>query len=341
MGYSHIMGLLKGNKKVINAWGMYDWANSVYSLVITSTIFPIYYAHVTKFEDSDMVSFFGGEYVNTALYSYAISFAFLMIVFIAPLLSAIADYTGRKKLFMQFFCYLGAISCSSLYFFTGENLEFGIIAFILAAVGFSGSIVFYNAYLPEIAAIQDQDKVSAKGFALGYLGSMILLILNLIMIEKPELFAIPEGNYPARFSFVLVGIWWIGFAQISFYYLPDNIYARKPKANYLLKGYKELLVVWSQLKKQHALRTFLISFFFYTIGVQTVMYLAATFGSKELQLPDTTLITTILVIQSVAIGGAYLFSKILRIIWEYQKPLLFRLLYGCAFAWEHTLLKVR
>ncbi len=322
------------NRKIVNAWSLYDWANSAYSLVITSTIFPIYYSSVTSQGNSDLVYFLGREYKNTALYSYALSFSFLLVALITPVLSGIADYIGNKKAFMKFFCWLGATSCSMLYFFTGGNLWLGILAFVFAGVGYSGSIVFYNAYLPEIAPAGMADRVSARGFAMGYIGSSLLLLFNLTMILMPDLFFNVDGKIQeliqadvsltaeealrqangyfsgvsSRLSFLLVGVWWAGFASITFYYLPKDIYNRKPAGNVVLKGYKELLSVVRQLNRYPRIKSFLLSYFFYNMGVQTVMYVAALFGDKELKMESGELITTILIIQFVAIGGAYLFA---------------------------------
>ncbi len=298
------------DKKVVNAWAMYDWANSVYPLVITSTIFPIYYSAITKNENSGVVDFFGRNYVNTALYSYAISFSFLLVALISPLLSGIADYAGNKKMFMRFFCYLGAVSCSLLFFFTSGKIELGIILFFLASVGFSGSLVFYNSYLPEISSPQNQDKVSAKGFALGYIGSSILLIISLILVLKPDLFGITDDSLPPRIAFLFTGIWWILFAQYTFKHLPSLVEKRKTTPHIILNGYKELIKVYQEIKTQTKLTSFLLSFFFFNMGVQTVMYVAALYGDKELKLESGQLITTILIIQFVAIAGAYLFSFI-------------------------------
>lgn len=298
-------------KKVINAWAFYDWANSVYNLTITSTIFPIYWSAVSTNNGSTKVLFFGHSFENTALYSYALSFSFLFVALLSPLLSGIADYNGSKKRFMQAFCFIGSVSCSALFFFNRTNIEFGVLAFMLGTIGWAGSLVFYNSYLPEIANEDEQDKVSAKGFALGYVGSSLLLILNLIVILFPESFGIPkESSLPARIAFMAVGIWWFGFAQYTFYYLPKNKSSIKFKFDILWKGYRELAGVWAQLKKLKNLKAFLYAFFFFTMGIQTVMYVAALFGSKELKLESGQLIATILIIQFVAIGGAYLFAFI-------------------------------
>lgn len=301
----------KDNPKTINGWAMYDWANSVYSLVISSSIFPIFYENSTP----EFVEVLGRTFRNTALFSYTLSFAFLVVALITPLLSGIADYAGRKKTFMKFFCYLGGISCIGLYFFDAEYLLVGLIISVLAAIGFSGSQVFYNAYLPEIASFETQDRVSAKGYALGYIGSVILLIINLVMIMKPELFGLANDGTAARISFVMVGLWWIGFAQITFKRLPGNAHGKKVKGEYLYKGYLELRKVFFELRNTKKLKRFLMAFFVFNMGVQTVMYMAVSFAKNEVTgMPDHGLIVSILIIQIIAVVGAYFFSWLSSVI---------------------------
>ena len=297
-----------GDKKLINGWAFYDWANSVYSLVISTAVFPLYYTAVTK---DKVVHFLGMDWNHPdTLYSYALSFSFLVVAFMSPILSGIADYTGSKKKFMKFFCALGSISVMSLYFFDSvDTVWIGIVFTVFASIGFWSSIVFYNAYLPEVAHPEQQDRASAKGFIFGYAGSVILLILNLVMIQMPETFGITSGM-ASRISFVMVGLWWIGFAQITFKRLPDDIYNRKPEKDYIWKGFKELKKVWNELRNYQNLKRFLISFFLLSIGVQTIILMAAIFGSSELELPAMNLIVTILLVQIVAIVGAALFSRI-------------------------------
>jgi MFS transporter, UMF1 family len=298
------------NKQTIRAWCVFDWANSVYSLVITATIFPIYYGSVTMVNGSDIVSFFGYQVVNSVLYSYALSFSFLIIAAFLPLLTGIADVGGKKKLFMQLFTYMGGLACMALFFFDGTNIEFGIISAMVASIAYSGSLVFYNSFLPEIASYDQYDKISARGFSYGYIGSVLLLILNLAMIEQPDWFGITSKAFATKFSFLLVGIWWIGFAQYSFYYLPSNPFNKKPSKGYLFKGYTEIKKVWRSLKSMPTLKTFLLSFFFYNTGVQTVLYLAAIFADKELGMEGGELILTVLIIQIVAILGSFSFAKL-------------------------------
>ena len=299
--------LKTGDKKLINAWAFYDWANSVYSLVISTAVFPLYYTAVTK---DQTVSFLWMDWDHPdSLYSYALSFSFLIVAFLSPILSGIADYTGSKKKFMKFFCWLGGLSVMSLYFFEGvDTVWIGIVFTILASIGFWASLVFYNAYLPEVAHPEQQDRASAKGFTYGYIGSVILLVINLAMIQMPDVFGITAG-LASRISFVMVGVWWIGFAQITFRRLPEDLYDKKPEADYIWKGFKELKLVAIQVMDYPTLKRFLISFFLLSVGVQTIILLATIFGSTELGLETIDLIVTVLLIQLVAIAGAYFFSR--------------------------------
>lgn len=302
-------------KKVITGWTMYDWANSVYNLVITSTIFPAYYEAVTgdgnDATSHDTVQLFGREFINTSLYNYALSIAFLLVAFMAPLLSSIADYKGNKKSFLFFFCTMGSIACSALYFFDKTNLAYGLVCLIVACVGFWGSLVFYNSYLPEIAAPADQDNVSARGFAMGYTGSVLLQIICFVFVLKPGLFGISTGK-ASQISFLLVGVWWWGFGQFSLSRLPKGtpIEKKSDRGTIFTNGYKELNKVWNQLSHLPALKRFLGAFFFYNMGVQTVMLAATLYGKSELNIPTTNLIIAILIIQLVAIPGAFLIAKL-------------------------------
>lgn len=301
-------------KKVITGWAMYDWANSVYNLVITSTIFPAYYEAVTGDNNEattvDTVHLFGREFVNTSLYNYALGIAFLIVAIMSPLLSSIADYKGNKKTFLFFFCTMGSIACSALYFFDKSNLAYGLFCMIIACVGFWSSLVFYNSYLPEIAAPEDQDAVSAKGYAMGYIGSVILQIICFVFVLKPDWFGITVGK-ASQISFLLVGIWWWGFGQFSLARLPKGTPMEQTKTGSIFtNGYKELRKVWNQLSHMPVLKRYLGAFFFYNMGVQTVMLAATLYGKSELNIPTTNLIIAILIIQLVAIPGAYLIAKL-------------------------------
>lgn len=302
------------SKKVINSWAMYDWANSVYSLVITSTIFPAYYEAVTGDGNEntyiDKVHVGPFEFVNTALYNYALAIAFIVVAMLSPILSSIADYRGNKKLFLQIFCTIGSVACGSLFFFDSSHVTFGLTAVIIACIGFWGSLVFYNSYLPEIAAPEDRDRISAKGFTMGYIGSVILQLICFVFVLKPELFGMTVGR-ASQLSFLMVGIWWFGFGQWSISRLPDGLRIVKEKQeNVLVGGFKELHKVWKQLTHLPVLKNFLSSFFFYNMGVQTIMLAATLYGKSELNIPTTNLILAILLIQLVAIPGAFFMAKL-------------------------------
>lgn len=301
---------MQNNKATIKAWAMFDWANSAYNLVITSTIFPAYYTIITTTQEhGDKVSFFGRTYTNTALSNYALGLAYLIMALILPVLSSIADFRGNKKTFMKVFTYIGGLACIGLFFFKLETLELGIICFALAAMGYIGGVMFNNSYLPEIASPDQQDKVSARGFAYGYVGSVLLQIICFVFVLKPELFGITDASFPARLSFLLVGIWWMAFAQIPFRKLPaGSRNHEKIEKSRVTSGFEEFSKVWSQLKEMRILKRFLLAFFFYSMGVQTIMLVAAGFGEKILRLGTSKLIAIILVIQIVAILGALIMS---------------------------------
>lgn len=312
---------LRGNKKAQRAWVMYDWANSTYNLVIVTAIFPIFYSTVTEkhqFEGKkaiDDVLLFGGVFKNTEVLSYALAIGMAIVCFVSPMLSGLADYLGRKKLFMQIFCYLGSLSCASLFFFNMDNFEASMLSVIFACVGFWVSYAFSNSFLPELAEPAEQDKLSALGYSMGYIGSIILLVVNLVMIQVLEI--------PAKWSFVTVGIWWAGFAQITFYHLKESKPIQKPEPGILKKGFRELKGVWNEMNQTKRLRRYLIAFFVFSMGVQTIMQMASLFGTKEVWQSDEAgnlirglksgqLIVAVILVQLIAIPGAFFFSYLSR-----------------------------
>lgn len=301
--------LEKNNQRLINAWASYDWSNSVYNLIVTTAIFPIYYLSTTQAAyGGEVVSFFGLAVKNSVLYSYAISFSFLVIVILSPILSGIADYSGLKKRFMQFFTYMGSLACIGLYFFTGENVEYGISCSVLASIGYAGSLVFYNGFLPEVATVDRMDKVSAKGFAMGYIGSVILLLINLVLYQQHESFGFTDGGSATQFGFILVGVWWVSFSQIAFYYLRDKSTGKPITREILGKGIQEIKKVLAVVRNKVVMKRFLMSFFLFSMGVQTVMLLAPLFGDKEIGMEADEMIYIVLILQILAVGGAYFFA---------------------------------
>ena len=308
----------KGDKKLLNAWAFYDWANSVYPLVISTAIFPIYYGFIT--ESNKYIEFLGFNFKNTALISFVTALAFLVLVIITPILSGIADYTGMKKKFMKFFCFMGSIATISLYWFDIDNLTLGLVYYLFAMIGFWGSLVFYNSYLPEIAFENQQDSVSAKGYSLGYFGSVILLVFNLLMVNFPDSFGIiTEGDTQAplmamKISFITVGVWWFVFSLYTFYYLPNPKITSKINSKILFNGFKELKEVWKILKVHPFLKSYLLAFFIYSIALQTVILVAIYFGEQEIDWAEGEktggLIVSILIIQLIAIVGALVSAKV-------------------------------
>lgn len=304
--------LKKGSKKLLNAWAFYDWANSVYTLTIASSIFPIFYSALFL-SDIKTVQAFGFEFKSTALITFVTAFTFLVVVFTSPLLSGIADYVGNKKAFMRFFCYVGGIGCIGLYWFSLDHIYISLFFYFMGLIGYWGSLVFYNSYLPDIAFTEQQDRISAKGFSMGYIGSVLLLVVNLVMVMSQE-----DGEAKLqmmRYSFVMVGVWWIVFSQYSFYYLPKGVSSgHKVTKDVVFNGFRELKLVWKQLQSNLRLKLYLRAFFVYSMAVQTIMLVAVYFGEEEIDWGSDSnktlgLIGSILIIQVIAILGAVLTSR--------------------------------
>lgn len=322
------------NKRVQNAWALYDWANSVYSLVITTAIFPIFYNSITAStladgSKSDKVMFFGSEFINTQLYSYVLAASFVIVIIASPLLSGMADYAGKKLFFMKIFCYVGSASCASMYFFDATKLEWSMLSLFLANIGFWGSLGFYNAYLPEIAPREEHDRLGARGYIMGYAGSLLLLLVCLGMIMG-------IGNHLTRWSFVLVGVWWVLWAQIPFRRLPANPFNRKwESGNIFLHGFRELRVVAADLRNRPTLKRYLMGFFIISMAIQTIMLMASSFGIKEAGLTGSELIVAIIAVQLLAIPGAWLVAWLSGRIGNIRTLILCILVWVgvCIYAW--------
>ncbi|APY00104.1 MFS transporter [Lacinutrix venerupis] len=301
--------LQKGSKKLLNAWAFYDWANSVYTLTIASSIFPLFYGYIYPNKD-ELISVF--QLKPTVLVSAVTAFTFLVVAFLSPLLSGIADYVGNKKVFMKLFCYIGGLGCIGLFWFSADAIHLSMLFYFMGLIGYWGSLVFYNSYLPDIAFPEQQDNISAKGFSLGYIGSVILLIINLAMVMSVEGEAALQMM---RYSFITVGLWWMLFSQYTFYMLPKGVSTgHKVTKAVVFNGFKELKQVWKALNQNKRLKRYLNAFFVFSMAVQTIMLMAVYFGEKEIKWIDSDqktmgLIASILVIQVVAILGAVLTSK--------------------------------
>ena len=313
-------------KKVKTAWAMYDWANSVYSLVITTAIFPIFYNALTSERNeageivNDVVTFFGAEFINTQLYSYVLAASFIVVIIASPLLSGMADVSGKKLQLMKIFCYTGSLACMSMHFFDAAHLEWSMLSLFLANIGFWGSLGFYNAFLPEIAPREEHDKLSAKGYALGYVGSVLLLLVCLGLIMG-------VGSHMTPWAFVLVGIWWVAWAQPAFRKLPSNPFNKKVTSELFTHGFRELRNVAKELAERVDLIRFLWGFFVLSMALQTIMLMASSFGIKEVNLADDQLIVAIIAVQLLSIPGAFFVS------WVSSKVGNIRTLIGCLVVW--------
>jgi len=331
----------KGNKRVMHAWSFYDWANSAYNLVIISAIFPNFWKLVTsKVYDDNLVPFLGFTPNKDSLVSYVTALTFILVAVLSPILSGIADYAGNKKFFLKFFCYLGAFSTIGLYFFDTENLVLGFLFYLLALLGFWCSIVFYNSYLPDIAEPKDQDALSAKGLSYGYVGSVILLVINLAMIMSQG--KDMEGvETMMRYSFISVGIWWIVFSQYTYKYLPNFKNGKKITKNIVFKGFKELKQIWGEIKENLLLKRYLGAFFMYSMAVQTVMLVAVYFGVEEIEWGNkgssTGMIVSILLIQFLAIGGALLTTYLANKIGNIYTLIIINIVWIVACVYAYTI----
>lgn len=306
------------NKTTQRAWAMYDWANSTYNLVVSTAIFPIFYTALTigneDGAEGDWVMFFGMHLKNTEALSYAFGFRNGGGVLAYTTARGHSRLLWPKEIFYAVILLSGSAACASLYFFDVQNLEISMISIVVACIGFWCSYAFYNAFLPEVASPEEQDALSARGFSLGYIGSVILLLINLIMIKGFDI--------SARWCFVTVGLWWAGFGQYTFYHLKEN-QKQGNRAHMLTHGFSELKKVWAQSSHMPALRNYLIAFFVFSMGVQTIMQMASLFGTKEIERIDEMgnvvmgleagqLIAAIFLVQLIAIPGAMLFAKFSR-----------------------------
>jgi len=298
------MELIKNDKKVIRGWAFFDWANSVFALVIATAVFPPYFSSLAP----DFMNVLGMQIDSNTLYSFSISLSYLLIAIMTPILSGIADYSGRRMSFLKIFTLLGAFSCFLLFFYSSSELSgLGLIAFVLGNIGFAGGVVFYNSYLPDIVTEDRMDAVSAKGYAYGYIGSVILLILILVLIQFKEVFGITSEAMPVRIGFLLVGFWWIGFANLTFRVLPKDKKSKIEKA-FIGKGLSEVVAVFHKVKTDSNIVKFLISYFFFIAGVNVVIYLATVFAKEELGFEQSNLIILVLLLQLLAMFGAFFFA---------------------------------
>ncbi len=293
----------QNHKRAIRAWAMYDWANSAFVTTVMAAVLPVYYANVAAVNLEPNM--------RTAAWAYTTTISLLLVAIIGPILGAMADLSGAKKKFLTAFVIMGAVGTSALFFVGSGDYLLASAFYVVAALGFSGSIVFYDSLLPHVARPDEIDQVSSRGYAMGYLGGGILLAVNLAMIMLPpsEL-----QGLMTRISFLTVAVWWLVFTIPLWRHVPEpprRILSGEEKINPLTGSFKRLGHTFSQIRKYKEAFKFLVAFWLYNNGIGTIITMASIYG-KELKFSDTTVIGTLLMVQFVAMPFAFLFGWLAR-----------------------------
>jgi UMF1 family MFS transporter len=316
------------DRREIFGWAMYDWANSSFSTTVGTVFLGPYIASLAaaaaEAAPDGMARFFGIPVAPDSFLPYCISFSVGLQVLFLPILGAIADYSHLRKRMMQIFAWIGAFSTILLFFVVGDVWWLGGVLFIIANLAFGAAIVFYNAYLPDIASEEERDRVSSYGWAMGYLGGGILLALNLAFFIFSEDLGVP-GDLAVRINLASAGLWWLGFSFITWSRLRSRRAARPLPAGetYTSVGFKQLGKTFRELKHFPETLKFLLAYFLYNDGIQTVIAVSSTFAAAPLlrgglELPQDTLIAVILMIQFVAFFGALFWGRLAKWIGSKQ-----------------------
>jgi UMF1 family MFS transporter len=297
---------------------MYDWANSAFATTILAAVLPIYFVSIVP-KGGVNITVFGLSFHTfaTPLWSYGITIAMVIVAISAPILGAIADSSRSKRQFLIWFTYLGAFFTALLVTIGYGDYLRALLFFIIANIGFAAGNVFYDAFLPEIAPEGERDYVSGKGFAYGYLGGGLLLVINLLMIQHPGWFGIPDAAWGARLSFLTVGIWWGVFAIPTFLYVRDQGQGRK-HPHYIRRGFNTIATTMQKMRRFKDLLKFLVSFLIYNDGIQTVIVMAAIFGKEELGFSVFTLIGCLLMVQVIGFPSSLFMGRLAQRIGEKQ-----------------------
>lgn len=308
------------DRKEIFGWAMYDWANSAFSTTVGTVFLGPYIASLAAAAAGadGMARFLGIPIAPDSFLPYCISFSVGLQVLFLPILGAIADYSHLRKRMMQLFALTGAISTIFMFAVTGNLWWLGGVLFIIANLAFGAAMVFYNAYLPDIASEEERDRVSSYGWAMGYLGGGILLALNLAFFIFSEDLGVP-GDLAVRINLASAGIWWMGFAFITWARLRPRHAARKlPEGEtYVSVGFKQLGHTFREIKHFPETLKYLLAYFLYNDGIQTVIAVSSTFAAAPIsrggiELDQDTLIAVILMIQFVAFGGALFWGRLAK-----------------------------
>jgi UMF1 family MFS transporter len=290
-------------RKEVRAWALYDCANSAFQTTIIAAVFPIYYAKVAA----------AGQPEATAMsrFAWATTLAILIVAIVAPLLGAVADYAAIKKRMLAVFLAIGVLATAGMFWIEEGDIRLALTLFVIGNVGVAGSIVFYEALLPHLVEQHELDRVSSAGYAIGYLGGGALLAINLLMIQKPDLFGIPDTSTGTRLTFVTVAVWWLAFSIPLFRRVPEPAVRlepdERPGANALLTGARRLAETFRELRRYRQAFIFLMAFLIYNDGIQTMIRMAAIYGAA-IGLPESAMITALLLTQFIGIPCAFAFG---------------------------------
>jgi UMF1 family MFS transporter len=319
------------------AWNWYDWANSAYFTTVLSVLFGPYMITVASRAagcdpDADTcnrtVDLLGLHLAAGSLPSYLTSFATISSAFILPVVGAFVDRSARKKLHMAGFAWAGAAFASLLFFMTGDNWQIGAVAVVCSSILAGCSLVSYYAILVDISTEDERDRASSRGWAFGYLGGGVLLLLNLVIVLEPDLLGLGKGM-AVRVSLLSAAVWWAGFTVIPFLRLRNHapVGALREPGGLLRRSFGQLFTTLREMRAFPMTLTFLLAYLFFNDGIQTVIYAASTYGEKQLGFSTSVLIATILLIQFVAFGGALFFGRLA------QRHGAYRCILGGTFAW--------
>lgn len=299
----------RNRRKAWFGWCMYDWANSAFATVILAAVLPVYFTTLVP-KDEAIVSILGWTHKMpaTALWGYAVSISMLIVALLAPYLGAWADSRRTRKKFLILSCLIGASATAMLALAGPGQYLLAALLFIVANIAFATGNIFYNSFLPALAEKHELDTLSARGFALGYIGGGLALLVTFIIIQQPQWFGLPDITSATRMGFLLTGLWWAGFALPAFRNIREDVFIHEPEP--LQHGLGSYIKTFSRIRQYPHLLRFLIAFLFYNDGIQTVIAVSAIFASAELGLSQSTVLGCFLMIQFVAMPGALIFGHL-------------------------------
>ena len=293
---------MKENKRAVWSWAFYDWANSAYSTTVMAGFFPLFFKEYWADPHNPSQSTF---YLGMAN-----SIASMVVAALAPLLGSVADQGSAKKKFLTFFAFLGVIMTGGLWMVAQGNWQMAVLFYVIATIGFASGNVFYDALLPGLASEERVDAVSSLGFGLGYLGGGLLFLVNVFMYLKPEIFGIPDGATAIKLSFLSVAVWWAVFTIPLILFVPEpKNYDSVNINNAIQMGWIQLIQTFKEIRNMKVVGTFLLAYFFYIDGVDTIIKMAVDYG-MSLNFSGESLIIALLIVQFVAFPAALIYGRL-------------------------------